>query len=161
MQDKEIIVRKMTEDDLPQVLAMEKQYFPDPWSERIYRDSMALDHYIFLIAEETGRPGILGYASLMDAAGEGNVMNIAVEEHSRRRGIAETLLLELFRLGDMRGIGDYTLEVRKTNIAAISLYHKMEFWTEGVRKGYYEHPREDALIMWKRKSKEEKVPRQQ
>ncbi len=161
MQAEEILIRRMKEEDLPQVLTMEKRYFPDPWSERIYRDSMALDNYIFLVAEDAGTYCIAGYASLMGIGEEGDVMNIAVDERRRRKGIAEKLLQELFRLGDQAGICDYTLEVRKTNLAAVSLYQKMGFCTEGVRRGYYEHPREDALIMWRRKTGEEDLTHQQ
>ena len=53
--------------------------------------------------------------------------------------------------GQKRGISDFTLEVRKSNASAVHVYEKLGFRTEGVRRGYYENPREDALIMWKRK----------
>lgn len=144
-------LRPLTAADLPQVLAMEKAYFSQPWSEAVYRDSMALDYYIFLAAEEEKTGILIGYASLMDAAGEGNIMNIAVRESYRGRGIGSRLLSALMEEGQKRGISDFTLEVRKSNASAVHVYEKLGFRTEGVRRGYYENPREDALIMWKRK----------
>ena len=78
-------------------------------------------------------------------------MNVAVSDALRRQGIAGKLLTEAMRRGREQGISDYTLEVRKSNKAAVSLYEGLGFRTEGVRKDYYEQPREDALIMWKRK----------
>ena len=146
----DITIRDMTSDDLPEVLALETDYFPEPWSETVYRNSMALDYYIFLAAEEKTTGGLVGYASLMDAAGEGNIMNIAVAMPYRCKGGGSRLLCALLDRGRGRGIRDFTLEVRMTNAPAIHMYEKMGFRTEGIRRGYYEQPREDALIMWKR-----------
>lgn len=150
---KTVMIRPMSREDLPQVLRIENANFPDPWSERIFLDSMALDFYIFLVAEVRETSAVAGYASLMDAAGEGNIMNIAVDEPFRRQGLGGMLLDELIRMGKMRNISAFTLEVRVSNAPAISLYEQKGFLTEGVRKGYYEHPREDALIMWRREDK--------
>ena len=86
----------------------------------------------------------------MDAAGEGNIMNIAVAMPYRLKGVGSRLLCALLDRGRGRGIRDFTLEVRMTNAPAIHMYEKMGFRTEGIRRGYYEQPREDALIMWKR-----------
>ena len=76
-------------------------------------------------------------------------MNVAVAPEYRRRGIARTLLLELFDLtaGDERR--GYTLEVRVSNGDAIRLYESLGFVARGIRRGYYTDNREDALIMWK------------
>ena len=78
-----------------------------------------------------------------------HVMNVAVAPEYRRRGIAQTLLEQLFDLtaGDERR--GYTLEVRVSNDAAIRLYERLGFVARGVRRGYYTDNREDALIMWK------------
>ena len=60
------------------------------------------------------------------------------------------MLTELMRLAKQRGVKDFTLEVRSGNEAAIRLYEKLGFQMEGIRKGFYSNPREDALILWKR-----------
>jgi ribosomal-protein-alanine N-acetyltransferase len=76
-------------------------------------------------------------------------MNVAVDPDHRRRGIATTLLEQLFELTAGRGRRGYTLEVRVSNAYAISLYERLGFKARGVRRGYYTDNREDALIMWK------------
>jgi ribosomal-protein-alanine N-acetyltransferase len=76
-------------------------------------------------------------------------MNVAVAPDRQRMGIASALLGRLFELtasDDRRG---YTLEVRVSNAAAITLYERLGFEPRGVRRGYYTDNREDALIMWK------------
>ena len=62
------------------------------------------------------------------------------------------MLLELIRQGEEMGIADFTLEVRKSNAAAIHLYEKAGFRSEGIRPGFYDKPKEDAVIMWRRRS---------
>jgi tRNA threonylcarbamoyl adenosine modification protein YeaZ/ribosomal-protein-alanine acetyltransferase len=146
-----IRIRPAEEKDLPRIAVMEKLYFSLPWSEKMLRESLHQAQYTMLVAEDCADGEIAGYVTLLNAAGEGNIMNIAVSDALRRQGIAGKLLTEAMRLGREEGICDYTLEVRKSNKAAVSLYEGLGFRTEGVRKDYYEHPREDALIMWKRK----------
>lgn len=146
-----IRIRPAEEKDLPRIAVMEKLYYSLPWSEKMLRESLHQAQYTMLVAEDCADGEIAGYVTLLNAAGEGNIMNIAVSDALRRQGIAGKLLTEAMRLGREEGICDYTLEVRKSNKAAVSLYEGLGFRTEGVRKDYYEHPREDALIMWKRK----------
>ena len=92
---------------------------------------------------------ITGYAVLMISFDEATISNIAVGEPFRGQGIGEKLLRELIRRGREKGAERFTLEVRVSNSNAISLYRKLGFESVGVRKGFYERPREDALIMWK------------
>ena len=83
-------------------------------------------------------------------AGEGDVTNIAVFPEYRGRGIGAALTKALIVEGRKRGMNAFTLEVRVGNQAAIHIYEKLGFRSEGVRKGFYEKPKEDALIMWRR-----------
>ncbi|MGN1170141.1 MAG: GNAT family N-acetyltransferase, partial [Lachnospiraceae bacterium] len=76
--------------------------------------------------------------------------NVAVHPDCRNRGIAGVMLAELLHRGSLMGIEAFTLEVRAGNGSAIRLYEKAGFVTEGIRKGFYDEPKEDALIMWKR-----------
>lgn len=109
--------------------------------------------------ETSGRPGagqkdeerLIGYGILCEVAGEGTIMNLAVDASKRRCGAGGLLLKRLMEEGRKKGSEDFTLEVRASNLPAIRLYEGAGFVTEGVRKGYYEKPREDALIMWRRK----------
>lgn len=146
-----IRIRPAEEKDLPRIAVMEKLYFSLPWSEKMLRESLHQAQYTMLVAEDCTDGEIAGYVTLLNAAGEGNIMNVAVSDALRRQGIAGKLLTEVMQRGREEGICDYTLEVRKSNKAAVSLYEGLGFRTEGVRKDYYEQPREDALIMWKRK----------
>ncbi len=146
-----IRIRPAEEKDLSRIAVMEKLYFSLPWSEKMLRESLHQAQYTMLVAENCADGEIAGYVILLNAAGEGNIMNIAVSDALRRQGIAGKLLTEVMHRGREEGICDYTLEVRKSNKAAVTLYEGLGFRTEGVRKDYYEQPREDALIMWKRK----------
>lgn len=146
-----IRIRPAEEKDLSRIAVMEKLYFSLPWSEKMLRESLHQAQYTMLVAENCADGEIAGYVILLNAAGEGNIMNIAVSDALRRQGIAGKLLTEVMHRGREEGICDYTLEVRKSNKAAVALYEGLGFRTEGVRKDYYEQPREDALIMWKRK----------
>ena len=83
-------------------------------------------------------------------AGEGDVTNIAVFPEYRGRGLGAALTKALLVEGRKRGMNAFTLEVRVGNQAAIHIYEKLGFRSEGVRKGFYEKPKEDALIMWRR-----------
>jgi ribosomal-protein-alanine N-acetyltransferase len=77
-----------------------------------------------------------------------HLMNVAVDEHLRRGGIATALLERLFERADRSGV-QYTLEVRLSNEPAIALYQRFGFHSAGVRRGYYHDNKEDALIMWR------------
>ena len=89
---------------------------------------------------------ILGYAGLHVIVDEGYIDNIAVEEAARRHGVASALLDVYCRFGAVN-LAFLTLEVRKSNLPAIALYEKFGFQQAGLRPGYYQRPREDAVIM--------------
>ncbi len=136
----------MTYDDIPQVAAIERQCFPDPWSEQMLQDHLDNQCAAALVAK--GADGvILGYAGLLVVLDEGYLTNIAVRPEYRRRGIAADILrvFENFARGNQ--LAFLTLEVRASNAAAIALYQKAGYREAGRRRDYYEHPREDAVIM--------------
>ena len=81
---------------------------------------------------------------------EGDVTNVVVEESWRGQGLGRSLMTRLLEDGKARGIRAFTLEVRTGNKGAIRLYEELGFRSEGVRKGFYDLPKEDAYIMWKR-----------
>lgn len=136
----------MTAAHLPQVAALEKVCFPaDPWSETLFRDALEHPCTVLLLAED-GDGGVLGYAVLSTVPDVGNLDNIAVAPHCRRKGVADALLSALTDLG-RTSLSVFFLEVRSSNLPAIALYEKHGFVPVGRRKNYYESPREDALLM--------------
>lgn len=144
----ELIIRRMEERDLPQVAAIEADSFSVPWSEKAFRDSIAMYHTIFLVAELAGE--IAGYCGCYQSLEEAEITNVAVRQDLRGQGIARKLLRELFRIGTAQGAFAYTLEVRVSNAPAIHLYETLGFESVGIRRNFYEKPTEDAMIMWRR-----------
>ena len=156
-------IREMKADDLPGVLEVEKACFSEPWSEKVYRATLLLDYTSYYVAEitetglsplfeEAGLSGsrIVGTIGLKNIAGEGEVTNVAVLPSWRSRGIAGRLMERLLSEAAEAGIDTCTLEVRAGNVPAIRLYESFGFALEGRRRDFYDRPREDALIYWKR-----------
>lgn len=139
------IVRAMNREDIAAVAELERQIFSRPWSEQGFLDALEHPDTIFLVAEETDR--ISGYIGMYLAVDEGEITNVAVAPDARRRGIGQELLLQMKREAKHHAITRLILEVRLSNAAAIALYEKNGFSIAGVRKGFYECPKEDAYIM--------------
>lgn len=142
------MIRLMREEDLETVARLERTVFSVPWSEHSLRESLSRPEYLFLVSEEDGK--VIGYAGLLMIAGEGDVTNIAVFPGNRGHGTGSALTEALLSEGRKRGMGAFTLEVRVSNQPAIHIYKNLGFRSEGVRRGFYEKPKEDALIMWLR-----------
>ena len=141
-----IVLRTMTEEDIPYVARMEETVFPDPWSEKVYRETFALPDTRYVAAELDGR--IVGAAGVRNIAGTGEITNVMVLPGFRRKGIAGMMMKELLEMGKMLGAKEFTLEVRAGNKAAIRLYENLGFVSEGIRPGFYRNPPEDAIIYW-------------
>ena len=135
----------MDRGHVDQIAALEKACFSTPWSETQLEDALYNDNACFIVAED-GEGGVLGYAGLTTVLDEGYINNIAVEEHARKHGVASALLDVFVRFAAVN-LAFLTLEVRKSNAPAIALYEKFGFQQAGIRKGFYSHPREDAVIM--------------
>lgn len=143
-----ITVREMMEKDVKEAGRLERENFTEPWSAQAFLDTLKLPYARYLVAEEDGR--LVGICGLRNIAGEGEITNVAVDKAYRRRRIASLLLARILDIGEQDGVTAYTLEVRAGNEAAVSLYQKFGFSCEGIRKDFYDKPKEDALIMWKR-----------
>ena len=142
-------IRTMKVQDLPQIIAIEKENFSCPWSEKGFINELEKENITYLVAVEAEE--IQGYCGEWFFLDEGEITNVSVKAHHRRKGIAARLLQELFVQAALKGVKAHTLEVRKSNQAAIQLYQKLGFEIEGIRKNFYEKPVEDGMIMWKRK----------
>ena len=143
-----MIIRKMQESDLVQVASIEKANFSVPWSVESFRESISLEHTIYLVAEEEGN--IMGYCGMYRVFNEGEIVNVAVAETHRRKSVASRLLEQLFTQSEELQVDNFFLEVRESNQPAIQLYKKFGFNEAGIRKDFYEKPRENAIFMWKR-----------
>lgn len=143
-----IIYRRMRPEDVPFISRLEEETFSMPWSEASFLQMIEREDTEYFVAEEDGH--LLGGCGLLLIAGEGNITNVVVVPEARRRGVASGLLTYLMAEGDRAGLTAYTLEVRVSNAAAIGLYEKLGFVSEGIRPNFYEKPTEDAVIMWKR-----------
>lgn len=149
-QTRNYYIREMRREDLEKVTALEAACFSMPWKYRDFEEALLNPHRVYLVAE-TDRHGIIGGCMLTDIAGEGDISNVAVYESFRGRKVATALLNSLLEYGEERyGITAFTLEVRSKNTAAIRLYENAGFRSEGVRPGFYDRPKDDAIIMWKR-----------
>lgn len=132
------------EGDLDRLEELERVCFSVPWTREQLKTQLG-EGYIFLVSREGDTP--VGYVGAQCVLDEGYISNVAVSPGHRRRGIAEGLLRELERRGRERDLSFLTLEVRASNIPAIALYEKCGYERVGLRKNYYTHPKEDAIIM--------------
>ena len=147
MKQNEIRIIAMEECHVPQIAAMEQAYFTDAWSENCVRSELTnpLSLWLVAVSGET----VVGYIGSQTVLGETDIMNVAVAEQYRRRGIARELLQQLRSRLQADGVYAITLEVRVSNEAAIRLYHSLGYVQVGRRPNYYHKPKEDALILRK------------
>lgn len=145
-----LTVGKIREGDLAEILLIERDSFPTPWTENLLRDEITSSLSRFLVARLSlpDREAVLGYIIYWLVADEIHVHNIAVRRDQRRQGIGTRLLHEAIVNSRPGGARTITLEVRRTNLAAQRLYEKFGFSVQGVRPRYYTDTGEDALIMW-------------
>ena len=142
-----MIIELMTDAHVAQIAELEKICFSDPWSEASVASELNNKLALWLVAMEDRRvAGYIGSQTVMD---ETDMMNVAVHPDFRRKGIAEALVNKLVEHLRERGSHCLTLEVRASNVPAITLYCKLGFSEIGRRKNYYRNPREDALILRK------------
>ena len=142
-----MIIETMNASHVAQIAELEKICFSDPWSENSIASELNNKLAFWLTALEEDRvAGYIGSQTVMD---ESDMMNVAVHPDFRRKGIAEALVNALVDQLKIMGSHCLTLEVRASNMPAITLYEKLGFTEIGRRKNYYRNPREDALILRK------------
>ena len=139
--------RRMEERDLEQVAAIEEATFSMPWSKEAFLESMNNPSHVYVVACE--EEVICGYCGMWGVAGEGQINNVAVKSDVRGRGTGYELVRFLLKEGEEQGVETFTLEVRESNAAAIHVYEKAGFQNVGIRKNFYDKPKENAVIMWK------------
>ena len=145
----------MTADHLDELAELERRCFSVPWSRNMLAEELDNALSAFLVAlDESG--AVAGYAGLQVVLDEGNILNVAVRPDCRRQGVAGKLLQVFLDFAQGNQLSLLTLEVRASNYPAIALYGSRGFREAGRRRNYYEHPREDALIMTRRFDTEER-----
>jgi [ribosomal protein S18]-alanine N-acetyltransferase len=148
-------LRPMTAADLPDVIALEHELFPeDPWTAQMFADEVAQppEVRLYLVAEADGAdPVMAGYAGMLFVPGglQADVLTIAVRESRWGQGIGSALLDELIRAARERDCAEVFLEVRADNPRAHGLYRRRGFAEIGVRRGYYKPSGVDAIVMRK------------
>lgn len=140
------------------VCEVERLSFAVPWTARMFADELhnPLSRYVVLL-DRCHPEVVIAYAGYWKIFDEGHITNVAVHPKWRGRKAATYLMQQLMQLAASEGIQAMTLEVRKSNMAAQSLYSKLGFAVEGVRPKYYEDNNEDALLMWYRAEKQEEA----
>ena len=144
----DIVIRGMDEEDIDEIVEIEKECFPTPWSRDAFLTEIRENNLaVYLVAELYGR--VVGYGGMWLVLNEGHITNIAVKKDFRGLGIGDKILENLIYYCASKGVHNMTLEVRKSNIIAQNLYKKYKFVEYGLRPRYYSDNNEDALIMWR------------
>lgn len=140
-------VRLMCEADRPAVAALEACCFAEPWSaEALTLFDGVRGFGVVAVWKEQ----VIAYGTVQLAPGEGMIVNVATHPDFRRQGAARAVMQEIVRLSaDRYALEQLSLEVRVSNTAAQALYVALGFCTAGVRRHFYSHPVEDALVMVK------------
>jgi len=139
------MIRKMTLEDLPQVLNLEKELFSSPWSEKNYiyeLEENPYGHYVVLEEDE-----IEGYLGLWLNEDSLQITTLGVDSGQQNKGYGQTLVAYAIDFAKKNRVSVITLEVRISNLKAIHLYEKNGFKKVALRKQYYSHPDEDAVLM--------------
>ena len=137
-------IESMKEAQVPQIAALERVCFSDPWSEKSILSELENPLSCWLVAMDGEH--LAGYVGSQTVLGETDMMNLAVDPDYRRKGLGKELILSLIEALRQRGSRCLTLEVRDSNAPARALYEGLGFQEIGRRRNYYRNPREDALI---------------
>lgn len=135
----------LAEWQLDQMARIERQCFSDPWSRQALAGELESPLSRYFVCVEDGQ--VLGYLGTRMVLEECQIVNVAVRPDCWRQGIGRRLMQALFRSARRQGMEWVGLEVRQSNLPAIRLYQCFGLEICGVRPGYYQNPREDALLM--------------
>ena len=141
-----IIIRKMTLDDLVEINSIGLENFDDFWNINVLRSELSKsdNNSTYFVALEDKH--ILGFAGTLKILSEVNIMNIAVRKDMRKLGIGSALLQHLINFSKEQDASSITLEVNENTVSAINLYKKYHFEQVGLRKKYYNNT-DNAILM--------------
>lgn len=141
-----VTISPMRRRHLRDVLVIEAQVYPRPWSARLFEDELDRSGRAYVVARVG--PTVVGYAGLLMIADDGHVATVAVDPAWQGHRIATRLLAELVHASLRLGANQLTLEVRVSNERAQAVYRRFGFAPAGARTAYYADNNEDALVMW-------------
>jgi len=138
-------LRIMTSDDLAQVFAIEQESHPSPWPMKGLQES--LQNHVAYVLEQDG--AVIGFAFVQRILDEAHLLDIAIAPSHRGKGLGRELLRQLMDEVLVSGVTIWFLEVRVSNVTAISLYQSLGYNELSLRRNYYDGPdgKEDALLM--------------
>jgi ribosomal-protein-alanine N-acetyltransferase len=136
-------------DEIDAVLAVEEASFTNPWTREMYLAEFENPGVSYLYVARDDLRQIVGYCAFWRVHDELHINNLAVAPAYRRLGVAAALLAGVLQEGRRLGADRAMLEVRRSNIVALRVYERFGFTVTGVRPGYYSHPVEDALVLWR------------
>lgn len=142
-----VLIRKLAFSDLEQIDVIEKSSFSVPWSIESFKSELLNDLAYYECAQFDGL--VVGYMGMWKIFNEAHITNVAVLPEYRNKGIGKMLLEKMIEVCRCSEIDVMSLEVRKNNEPAKSLYRKFGFREVGMRPNYYTKPTEDAIIMVK------------
>jgi len=142
----ELTVRPMRDEDVAEVIGIERASYQFPWTEGIFHDCLRVA-YLCRVAMQNQQ--IMGYAVMSMGAGEAHILNLCVREDRRRAGVGRALIRYLLEQAEDAGMIEAFLEVRPSNAIAMVLYQSLGFEQIGTRRGYYQAlgGREDAAVL--------------
>jgi ribosomal-protein-alanine N-acetyltransferase len=138
-----------SERDIDDIIRIESASFTRPWTREMYLSELEHRDVAFFYIARDALGEAIGFCSCWRVLDEVHINNLAVLPEHRREGVASALLDRVLRDGAAHGAHRATLEVRRSNVPALKLYETFGFSVRGVRRGYYTHPEEDALILWR------------
>lgn len=141
----DIVIAAMTAEDIPQALAIELTSFTTPWSEILFFNETKKERAIPLVALKGET--VAGYLCANYVLDEGHILDLAVHPEFRGQGIASLLIREALVQLRRAGCAAVFLDVRASNDAARKMYAGFGFGQCGTRKGYYQKPDEDAVVL--------------
>lgn len=140
-------ISPMTREDIPFIAGLERECFSEPWTEKGLEAEIGREDAVFFTARAAGQ--LMGYMGMHCVLDECYIANVAVACEHRRKGVGRLLLRYAEERARERNCSFISLEVRKSNCAAIGLYGSEGYEIVGERRDFYSSPRENALIMTK------------
>ena len=144
----EILFERMRQEDLQQVMVIEKESFPDPWHISFFKRQLRKQKKQTFLYVARINNKVIGYIVFYIFCGEGHIMNIAVDSKYRRHGVGRYILVSTLEIVQTQPCNEVFLEVAVNNTAARQLYQQFGFQIYGIRKRYY-YNGEDAYVLRK------------
>lgn len=140
-------IKYMAAEHVDGIMEIERDSFAIPWTRKSVEDELKNKLAIYVVAMENDK--VIGYGGMWHVVTEGHITNVAVHRDYRQKGVGDAIIKRMIEIAEEKEMIGLTLEVRKSNKAALGLYTKNGFKLDGIRKEYYEDNKEDAYIMWR------------